>query len=469
MKIGLIAIAGVKMQTRKFIELGVTLPQFINRGRVIAQLPSLALLTLAGTTPEGVEVEYVEVDDVAGFARQLRLDFDLVALSTYTARAFDAYLVADAYRARGVPVVFGGLHATVLPDEAAGHADAVVIGEAEATWPEVVRDFQQGGRARLKRFYREAHPGLFDLAEAPMPRFDLLSSVPPPAPAGTDLLRAGEIHRLGPYNRITVQATRGCPWDCDFCAASKLYGPRYRLKPVQRVLQEVDAVRALWRRPFIEFADDNTFVNRAWSKDLLRGLAERELRYFTETDVSVAEDPEMLDLLYPSGCRQVLIGFESPQRASLEGIDRANWKARQHERYLRAIDEIQGRGVSVCGCFIVGLDADTRAIFDELREFIDRSRLLEVQITVLTPFPGTRLYERLLEEGRLLYPGAWDRCTLFDVNFRPRGMSVEQLEEGLMGLWRETWNAQALAQRKQHYRELLRALRSGGDDFEGGD
>src|SRR5437879_9144983 len=165
MKIGLIAIAGVKLQTRKFVELGITLPQFRNRGRVIAQLPSLALLTLASATPEDVEVEYVEVDDVVAFAQKPRLEFDLVALSTYTARAFDAYRVADAYRAAGVPVVFGGLHATVMPAEVAQHADAVVIGEGELTWPEVVRDFRRAGRAGLKRFYREARPGRFDLSE----------------------------------------------------------------------------------------------------------------------------------------------------------------------------------------------------------------------------------------------------------------------------------------------------------------
>jgi radical SAM superfamily enzyme YgiQ (UPF0313 family) len=266
---------------------------------------------------------------------------------------------------------------------------------------------------------------------------------------------------LGPYNGVTIQSSRGCPWDCDFCAASKLYGSHYRVKPVERVLCEVDAVRALWRRPFIEFADDNTFVHKPWSKQLLRGLAQRDVRYFTETDVSLADDEELLDLLYPSGCRQVLIGFESPRKESLRGLDAADWKSRQHGRYLDVIDKIQSRGVSVCGCFIVGLDGDTPAVFDELRDFIDRSRLLEVQITVLTPFPGTRLYDRLLAEGRLLYPGAWDRCTLFDVNFRPRGMSVEQLENGLMQLWRDTWNAEAFAFRKHYYRQLLRGLRNG--------
>jgi radical SAM superfamily enzyme YgiQ (UPF0313 family) len=463
LKIGLIAIAGVKIQTRRFIELGVTLPQFVNRGRVIAQLPSLALLTVAGATPRdlcGVELEYLEVDDVSTFAHDPKPDFDLVALSTYTARAFDAYRIADAYRALGVTVVIGGLHASVLPEEAAAHADSVVVGEAEVTWPEVIRDFARWGKAGLKRFYRESNPGLFDLAEAPMPRFDLLLEAPQSPEANlSDVEASGEIHHLGTYNRITLQTTRGCPWDCEFCGASKLYGPRYRVKPVERVLAEVDAIRSMWRRPFIEFADDNTFVNKPWSRRLLRELAGRQVRYFTETDVSVADDSELLDLLYPSGCRQVLIGFESPRRDALEGIDRANWKARQHGRYMEAIDAIQGRGVSVCGCFIVGLDADTPAVFDDLREFIDRSRLLEVQITILTAFPGTRLYERQVAEGRLLYPGAWDRCTLFDVNHRPRGMSVEELEEGVISLWRDTWSVEAYARRKKYYRELLGARR----------
>jgi radical SAM superfamily enzyme YgiQ (UPF0313 family) len=458
MRIGLVAIAGVKLQTRRFIELGVTLPQFVNRGQVIAQLPSLALLTIAGATPDGVDLEYLEVDDIDGFLERLPMQFDLVAVSTYTARARDAYRLADAYRAQGVPVVIGGLHATVRPEEAGQHADAVVIGEGEQTWPQLVNDFRCTGRAGLRPVYREAQPGQFDLADAPLPRFDLLVDKPPGTPQ-RDPMESGSLHRLGRYNRITIQATRGCPWDCDFCAASKLYGPRYRIKPIGKVLQEIDAVRALWRRPFIEFADDNTFVHKGWSKQLLRELAGRNVRYFTETDVSLADDDELLELLYASGCRQVLIGFETPRQAGLLGIDRANWKHRQHARYIDVIEKIQGSGVSVCGCFIVGLDADTPTIFDEIHAFVERSRLLEVQITLLTPFPGTSLYDRLMAEGRLIDPAAWERCTLFDVNFRPQRMSVEQLEDGVAELWRKTWNAGAFARRKQYYRQLLRERR----------
>ena len=222
-------------------------------------------------------------------------------------------------------------------------------------------------------------------------------------------------------------------------------------------------------RPFIEFADDNTFVNKKWSKQLLRGLAERDIRYFTETDVSVAEDPELLDLLYPSGCRQVLIGFETPRKEGLLGLDRVNWKAAQHAHYMRVVEELQGRGVSVCGCFIVGLDTDTPAIFDDIRECVARMRLLEVQVTILTPFPGTRLYERLAAQGRLLYPGAWDRCTLFDLNFRPLKMSVEELEDGVVELWKDLWNAEAFRERKRHYRELLRQQRESQDKSGDGD
>jgi len=277
-----------------------------------------------------------------------------------------------------------------------------------------------------------------DLGDAPLPRFDLL-----------------DVER---YNRLTVQTQRGCPWRCEFCAASIRLTNRYKVKPVKKILAEVHEIKRLWPSPFIEFADDNTFVNRAWSEEFLRMLATFGLRWFTETDVRVADHPGLPKLMYDAGCYQVLIGFESPSAESLAGIDRSNWKAKRRGEYLRAIDTLQSAGVTVNGCFIVGLDADTPGIFEQVNDFVRESGLIEVQVTVLTPFPGTRLYDRLKREGRLLQERFWDRCTLFDVNFTPKQMTVDELESGLRWLFRELYSEQATNRRKRHYVEVVKRL-----------
>src|SRR5262249_29657420 len=209
---------------------------------------------------------------------------------------------------------------------------------------------------------------------------------------------------------------------------------------------------------FIELADDNTFVNRGWSKDLVRAITEENIHWFTETDVSVAEDPELLDLLARSGCRQLLIGFESPTLAALEGIDSSGWKAARYKQYRGAIDAIQDRGISVNGCFIVGNDTDTPDIFPQIERFAKTSGLADVQVTVLTPFPGTSLYARLKREGRLLRERYWDRCTLFDVNFVPKSMSVEDLEQGLEYLMGSLYTAEESSRRRESF--LVRAKRA---------
>jgi radical SAM superfamily enzyme YgiQ (UPF0313 family) len=295
----------------------------------------------------------------------------------------------------------------------------------------VLEDWEQ---SRLGRVYRsEFHE--VKLGAAPPPRYDLLD--------------------FGRYNRLPVQTARGCPLHCEFCAASRIFGG-YKTKPVEAVVRDIREVKKAWRHPFIELADDNTFVNKRWSKDLVRAIAAEEVHWFTETDVSVAEDPELVDLLAASGCRQLLIGFESPSRASLEGIDAANWKARQHDRYRRAIDALQGRGVSVNGCFIVGNDGDTPAIFGEVERFVKSSGLTDVQVTVLTPFPGTALHDRLKREGRLLRERYWERCTLFDVNFVPRNMSVEDLEQGLEHLMGALYSADEVRRRRHEFMRLAR-------------
>ncbi len=425
-KVVFIAISGVRIVNPKLVELGVTLPGFVERAEVIASMPSLGLLTLAALTPAHYDIRYIEMPELDEEALA-SIDADLVALSSFTAKAYVMYAVADQLRGRGITVVLGGLHCTLAPDDAQPHADAVVQGEGERVWPQLLKDFEA---KRLCPRYRAADFGTAHLEESPVPRYDLL-----------------EMER---YNRLPLQTARGCPLACEFCAASRWLG-RYRKKPIARVEAELSAVRQLWRQPFIELADDNTFIDKAWSKALVKTLAKSGVPWFTETDVSIGDDLELLDLLADSGCRQLLIGFESPERSGLVGLDNANFKSRRFDSYRRVIDEVQKRRITVNGCFILGLDSHTPDVFEQVEWFVETSGLYEVQVTVQTPFPGTALYARLLREGRLLQPGRYDHCTLFDVTYQPARMSVKELEDGLAYLMGALYREGAKRSRQRRF------------------
>jgi radical SAM superfamily enzyme YgiQ (UPF0313 family) len=441
MRLGLIAMSGVRAHNPELTRFGLTLPGFVERNRVIASLPSLGLLTLAALTPPDVDTRYLEVAELS------RIDgvpeeFDVVAISSFTAQMKDAYELADRYRALGTKVVLGGLHVSVLAEEAIAHADAVVLGEGEVEWPEVISDLVKYGAPRRPIY--DGRKISFDMARAPLPRYDLL-----------DIPR---------YNRLTVQTQRGCPFRCEFCAASILISPAYKVKPVEKVIAEIEAIKSLWPRPFIEFADDNSFVNKKHSKRLVRALSGQKVRWFTETDVSVADDPELLALMRDSGCAQVLIGFESTTLGALNGLEqRSNWKAARLEGYLEAINTIQNHGIAVNGCFVLGLDGTGTESFSHIWDFARESRLQEIQITVQTAFPGTPLYRRLKTEGRLLRENAWELCTLFDVNFRPTNMTVTELETGLRELAARLYSEEFTRERRRDFWNRSRPEASGPD------
>lgn len=425
MKIGFLALSGVRVIDPELNRIGVNLPGFVERSKVIASLPSLGLLTLAGMTPDPHELSYREVPDVSALT-DLPGPFDLVAISSFTAMIDDAYRLADRYRASGVRVILGGLHVTSCPEEAARHADAIVIGEAEPVWPALLEDAERG---RLRPVYRSTQP--FDLAQAPMPRFDLLEP--------------------SRYNRLTVQTARGCPWNCEFCAASIRLNPSYRTKPVAKVMAEIDQIRTVWPAPFIEFADDNTFADRAHGHRLMDALAGEHLRWFTETDIGVARDDVLLAKMQRAGCAQILIGLEDPGSGT-EGLElRSNWKAKQHASYLESIRRIQDHGITVNGCFVLGLDRHTPDSFERIWQFIQESELYEIQLTVLTPFPGTPLYDRLARERRLIEPCAWDKRTLFDIVYQPAQMSVEELRAGLLHLAERVYSAEFTDFRRRRF------------------
>jgi radical SAM superfamily enzyme YgiQ (UPF0313 family) len=433
MKIGFIAMSGVRAHNEELTRLGLTLPGFVQRNKIIASMPSLGLLTLAGMTPERFEVEYHEIADL----RQqggLPDDFDLVALSTFTAQLKEAYEVADIYRRKKIPVVMGGIPVSSLPYEAREHCVSVVIGEGEPLWPQVLADSERGD---LKPFYIQSPRGGFDLANAAMPRFNLLDP--------------------DKYNRLTIQTSRGCPHRCAFCASSILLTQRYKVKPVEKVIAEIHEIKKIWPRPFIEFADDNSFVHRGHYKRLLRELAKEKIRWFTEADINVAKDDELLGLMRDSGCQQVLIGLESPRKSSLNGVElNSNWKMRQQDFYKSAIAKIQSYGITVNGCFILGLDGDTADVFDHVFEFVRESGLYEVQVTFLTAFPGTPLYDQLKREGRIIRDKAWELCTLFDINFQPKNMSAAELQSGFLGLVKRIYSAEETGARRRQFKQMLR-------------
>ena len=432
MKIAFIAMSGVRVRSTELQALGVSLPGFVERGKVIASLPSLGLLTLAACSPDDVDAHYFEHGDVSPDELEAR-GFDTVALSTFTAQAPEAYEYADLCRERGLRVVLGGLHVTVRPHEALHHADHVVIGEGELIWPEFLTDLAKG---KARALY-DGRARVVPLDAVPCPRYDLL-----------DPER---------YNRITIQTTRSCPHRCTFCASGILLRGPYRKKPVELVQRDLDAIAAIWPRPFIELADDNTFVDKAWSKQLVKSFIPYRMRWFTETDVTVADDPELLGLLRESGCRQVLIGLEDVDVGAVSELEARPFKAKRVAGYAAAIERIQSSGISVNGCFILGADHQTPQHFKRIVEFADRVGLAEVQVTVLTPFPGTPLHQRLRKEGRLLADADWGSYTLFDVNYTPAQMTVRELEEGLMDLFRRLYEPEKVRERQRRFHSQARA------------
>ncbi len=323
---------------------------------------------------------------------------DLVALSCMTASAPRGYAIADRFRERGIPVVMGGMHPSALPEEAAKHADAVVIGEAENQWPGVFADFAAG---RPQPMYRaEQRPELTDL---PLPRRDLLH---------TERYLAPNV----------VQTARGCPHACSFCSVSPVFGRRYRFRPIPEVIEEIRSLGA----HSIGFPDDNIVAGRARAAQLFEALIPLNIRWVGQGDLSMAKDEELLKLMARSGCMAMFVGIESLSQESL---------AASHKRpnlgldFERAIATIHRHGIDLVGSFIFGLDTDQSSMFRETVAFTERVKLGAAQFSVLTPFPGAPVYEQLKQEERIT-SFDWSLYTMGHVVYRPRNMTAAELTAG---------------------------------------
>ena len=423
----LVPLTGFRIREEELLALGMSLPGLVPRAKAIAELPALGLLTLAGMLPEHWTCEYLPARrcDAELVERLASNRPNLVAISALTASIDEAYRLCDQLRVRGVRTVLGGLHATACPHEAARYADAVVAGKGEDVWMQVLADAEHGGLQRVYRAPRRLAP-----TEWPQPRFELLGPAVP---------------------RFTLQTQRGCPLACDFCAASRLLGP-FQEKPIAQIERELSAIVRLDSRPLVELADDNTFAGSRDPAELFAALASAGVRYFTEADWRIGTRPDVLAGLADSGCVQVLVGIESlvfrypgmgEKRAELEAM-------------MEAACRIQDAGVAVNGCFIVGAEGETRQSIDRLAEFLLNCPLAEVQVTLQTPFPGTALYRRLSEQGRLLADRGWSPYTLFDVTYRPDRLTAEELAAGFRDLITKVYSRDAAQRRSSIRRSILK-------------
>lgn len=347
-----------------------------------------------------------------------RIDYDwpadLAGITVRTMFANRAYDISRRYRALGVKTVLGGIHPSMCPEDALEHCDAVVQGEAESTWPQLLEDLEKG---RLERIYR---------ADC---QTEMTSQVDPDR---------AKLER-GRYFADIVQTTKGCPFDCEFCSVSVFDGRKLRHKDVSQVVSEIETILSddnQYKKKSIFFADDNIIADRDYARDLFTALTPYNLNWSCQGSINISKDSDLLSLMKSAGCGAILVGLESISSRNLEAMGK---NVNLRHDYLSAIETIQNHGIMVHGSFILGYDFDTVDSFDELIEFINEAELLMPLINVLTPLPGTKLYKRFEDEGRLLHKN-WDDYDGQTVVYTPRGMTPEELQDGFRKVIRNVYS-----------------------------
>lgn len=366
----------------------------------------LTLTTLAALVPEELHAE-VTIQDEGVDPLELDFDADLVGITAITGTALRAYAIADELRARGHTVVLGGVHPTLLPEEAAAHADAIVTGYAERAWPELLRDFAAG---RLRPRYH--FPSGRQLS-VPIARRDLLKK-----------------KRYATVN--SIEATRGCPHQCEFCVVPTAWHGIYAHRPVDDVIAELKTFEG--RHAL--FIDLSPVEDVDYAKALYRAMTPLRIRWLGLATTRLAEDLELLKLAAQSGCKGVLIGFESVSQDTLNGTRKQFHAADRYGEYVRRLHD---HGIGIQACFVYGFDDEDESVFERTVEFVDRTKIDLPRYAVATPFPGTPLYQRLSAQGRLLHRN-WSLYDVEHVVFEPRCMSPERLQEGLQWSWEQSYS-----------------------------
>lgn len=366
-----------------------------------SRFPPLSLGIIAALTPSDWDVEIVDENWEPFVYREA----DLVGVTAFTASANRAYQIAGFYRERGIPVVAGGIHVSLCQDEALQYVDSIVVGEAESVWPGVIADFES-------RFLQKVYQGSWcDLSGLSKPR--------------RDLFHPG-------YMFASVQTSRGCPMDCEFCSVTAFNGRRYRRRPPEEVLDELAGIP----QKMLFFVDDNIIGYGADDREkalaIFKGMVERKMNkwWFCQASLNFADDEEVLYWAGKAGCKMVFLGLEAENREALaEANKRLNLKMGA-DSYKEAFQRINRFGIAVLGAFIYGMDSDTPESLTKRSHYILQSNIDVLQTTLMTPLPGTRLYNRLFKENRLLYtdfPKDWEHYDMAELLFQPKLMNGEEL------------------------------------------
>lgn len=387
-----------------------------NRGISVNQgqrYPPLGLGMVAALTPETWDVEILdEIFTRYDYVNDFR-EADFVGFTAFTFTVARAYEIAAIYRSKGIRTVIGGIHASMLPDEAMQYVDVVVVGEAESVWGSVIDDFESGN---LKPVYKA---GFIDLAGQPRPRHDLFHPG---------------------YWFAAIQTTRGCPMNCTFCSVTTFNGNHYRMRPVEEVLDEIESVK---HKSMLFFVDDNIIgygkESREHALAIFRGMVSRGItkQWFSQASINFADDDEVMQAASDSGCRLILLGIEAEKAEQLKESNKM-LNAKRVGSYPEIFRRIHRHNISILGTFLFGMDSDTVKSMQERVRYILKSGVDAYMTTILTPLPGTALFKRLEKENRLLpmdYPADWNQYQFTNVVYKPVNFSPEELLSEMMKNW----------------------------------
>jgi radical SAM superfamily enzyme YgiQ (UPF0313 family) len=374
----------------------------------------LTLTTLAALVPPELHAD-VEIMDEGVEEIDLNLQADLIGITVITGSAPRSYELSDHFRKRGIPVVLGGPHITLMPHEASQHADAVVVGYAEQTWPQLLRDFARG---IMQSCYKQAED--FTLAGQPRPRRDLLK-------------------RFSYSTHHTFEATRACIHHCEFCVVPSAWGTKPFKKPVEDVIDDILAMKS----NRLIFLDLNLIADIDYATMLFEALIPLKVRWFGLSTVTLASHKELLNLVSRSGCRGLLVGFESLSRNELRKSRKGFNDPVQYAEVMRIFHQHQ---IAIMGCFVFGLDGDTTDVFLKTAQFAIDSKIDLPRYAILTPFPGTPLYQRLKAEDRI-FTEDWSLYDGQHVVFEPTNMSVKDLAQGTIAAWKHTYSTGGIVRR----------------------